>query len=56
MPLPTASPSTHDVDRVAGLEGAVHADDPDRQQRRPAVAQRPRGAGVDDDRPCDGFA
>ena len=48
-PCRRAAPSTHDVDRVAGVEGAARRDDPDRQQRRAALAQRPRGAGVDDD-------
>ena len=36
-----------DLDRVAGLEAAVDADDADRQQRGAAVAQRAGGAGVD---------
>ena len=38
-----------DVDGVAGVERPAHLDDADRQQRRPALAQRPRRAGVDDD-------
>ena len=38
-----------DLDRVAGLEAAVDADDADRQQGGAAVAQRAGGAGVDDD-------
>ena len=50
MPLPmTAAPSVT-CDGVAGVEGAADVDDADRQQRRPAVAQRARRAGVDDDR------
>ena len=40
-----------DLDRVAGVEAAVDLDDADRQQRRAALAQRPRGAGVDAERP-----
>ena len=40
-----------DLDRVAGIETPVDLDDADRQQRRPAFAQRPGGAGVDAQRP-----
>src|SRR3954465_8900667 len=36
-----------DLDGVAGVERSPHLDDPDRQQRRPALAQRPRRAGID---------
>ena len=52
MPLPIAAVAgLADLDRVAGVEGARDVDDADRQQRRPALAQRPRGAGVDAQRP-----
>ena len=47
MPLPISSPLADDLDRVAGLEGAVDRDDPDRQQARAALAQDPGGAVVD---------
>ena len=43
------------VDRVAGVEAAADVDDPDRQQRRAALAQRAGGAGVDDDRAVRGL-
>ena len=49
IPLPIDGAVGHDLDRVAGVEVAAHVDDADRQQRGPAVAQRPRGARVDDD-------
>ena len=47
-PLADRGAVVHHLDRVAGIEVAGHVDDPDGQQRRPAVAQRPRRPAVDD--------
>ena len=47
MPLPIVSPSSDHRDRVAGLEGAAHRRDADRQQARSLLAQHPRRARVD---------
>ena len=49
-PLADDDRAVRDLHGVAGVEGAAHLGDADRQQRRAAVAQRPRRAGVDDDR------
>src|SRR5215212_9869089 len=50
-----ASVARADLDRLARLERARDVDDADRQQRRPALAQRPRGAAVDGDGPARGL-
>ena len=56
MPLPIGpSPASRDLDGVAGVEAALDLDDADRQQRGAALAQRPRGAGVDAQRAVRGL-
>ena len=41
----------HHLDRVAGVEAALHPGDTDRQQARPAAPEHLRGPVIDDDPP-----